>query len=162
MGFAFFSLRGWKIMDPVFKIALMEREEGKEGMELRIGMETESGSGSIVTSRVFHSYEELKTEIEAIESQLHTVLEQAKGALAQPAEEKVKPEPVLNIGDDPGKNWEQLKTLESEEDFFHAFNSLAEDKRRSMADYVLTSQNIFKGRASLFSLHYDDETGTLK
>lgn len=131
-------------------------------MELRIGMETESGSGSIVTSRVFHSYEELKAEIEAIESQLHTVLEQAKGALAQPDQEVAQPEPELHIGDDPGKNWEQLETLETDEDFFHAFNRLAEGRRRAMADYVLTSQNIFKGRASLFSLHYDDETGTLK
>jgi hypothetical protein len=149
-------------MNPVFKIALVEREEGKEGMELRIGMETETGSGSIVTYRVFHSYEELKAEIEALESQLHTVLEQAKGALAQPDREERRPEVELKMGEDPAQNWKQLETIEADEDFFHAFNRLAEDKRRSLADYVLSSQNIFKGRASLFSLHYDDETGTLK
>jgi hypothetical protein len=149
-------------MKPVFRIALAEREEGREGMELRLGMETESGSGSIVTYRVFHSYQELKAEIEALESQLHDILEQAKGALAQPDSEEAKPVPELHVSDDPAENWRQLEALETDEVFFHAFNQLDEDKRCAVADYVFSSQNIFKGRASLFSLHYDDETCTLK
>jgi hypothetical protein len=151
-----------EIMNPVFRIMLAQREEGKEGIELRIGMETESGSGSIVTYKVFHSYEELKAEIEAIERQLQVVLEQAKGALAQPEDEKPGPGIELLVSEDPSENWRQLEELESDEVFFHAFNRLEDEKRKAVADYVLSSQNIFKGRASLFSLHYDDETSTLK
>lgn len=43
-----------------------------------------------------------------------------------------------------------------------AFNDLEEVTRRRVADYVLTSCNVFSGRAAFFSERYESESATME
>jgi hypothetical protein len=58
--------------------------------------------------------------------------------------------------------WSILSSIEDEDQFVRRFNALEEEKRREVAEYVLTKCNIFSGKASAFSSRYSNETGLLE
>ena len=53
--------------------------------------------------------------------------------------------------------WQSLEECASIEEMRGIFNSLGRQKRQEVADFVLTQLNIFKGPASTFSQHYNEE-----
>ncbi|MFP4037034.1 MAG: hypothetical protein ACLFUE_05895, partial [Desulfobacteraceae bacterium] len=61
----------------------------------------------------------------------------------------------------PGKIWQALEAVEGDGDFAERFNALDHDTRLEVADYVLSSCNVFSGRPALFSKYYDAESATL-
>jgi len=50
-----------------------------------------------------------------------------------------------------------LLQLDSIEEMRGIFNALGSEKRQEVADFVLTQLNIFKGTASTFSQHYNEQ-----
>ena len=53
--------------------------------------------------------------------------------------------------------WQVIEECDSIEEMRGIFNTLGAEKRREVADFVLTQLNIFKGAASIFSQHYDEQ-----
>ena len=56
---------------------------------------------------------------------------------------------------DPSKIWNQLKEAETIEKMASIFNSLEEDQRKKVADFILTNVNIFKEPGASFAKYYD-------
>ena len=53
--------------------------------------------------------------------------------------------------------WQVLEECTSIEEMRVRFNELSLRKRQEVADFVLTQLNIFKGAASIFSQHYNEQ-----
>ncbi|NIR18003.1 MAG: hypothetical protein GWN86_30520 [Desulfobacterales bacterium] len=53
--------------------------------------------------------------------------------------------------------WQSLEACASIEEMREVFNTLGLRKRQEVADFILTQLNIFKGAASTFSQHYNEE-----
>ena len=53
--------------------------------------------------------------------------------------------------------WQVLEKCTSIEEMRVRFNELGLRKRQEVADFVLTQLNIFKGAASIFSQHYNEQ-----
>jgi hypothetical protein len=70
---------------------------------------------------------------------------------------QVEGEKAITMPQSAEEIWENLKECSSIEDMRELFNSLNLDKRQEVADFVLTQLNIFKGAASTFSQHYNEE-----
>lgn len=58
--------------------------------------------------------------------------------------------------------WGILSEVADDHAFVQGFNGLEETRRREIAEYVLTKCNVFSGRASFFSSHYDAASGLLE
>ena len=110
-------------------------------------------------SAVCSSLEEFESEIRAINKNFENILINAgmifkssgSGSLSQ-----------LDTDIDPEKAWDILSSVREEKTFINLFNNLDPEKRREIADYILTRCNIFSGKGSLFSSRYDNETGLLE
>lgn len=57
--------------------------------------------------------------------------------------------------------WAKISKMKDEE-VISLFNSLQDQKRRELADFVFSHCNVFSGKGRLFSERYDSETNTLK
>ncbi len=53
--------------------------------------------------------------------------------------------------------WQALEECPSIDEMRELFNALSRAKRQEMANFVFTQLNIFKGAASSFSQHYNEE-----
>ena len=131
----------------------------KAGVRLSVRLEGQYGGAFLV--REYEGFTELAADINGRRGDLDESLLKAEGLLRAKDKTPSGKPGKLEMTDDPVENWHRLEALETEADFFRAFNKLNEDKRREIADYVLTKENIFKGRASVFSLHFDEDTGAL-
>ena len=60
------------------------------------------------------------------------------------------------------KAWSILSQIKEEDHFIRSFNGLDENKRREVADYVLTHCNVFSGKGSAFSARYSNVSGLLE
>ena len=110
----------------------------------------------------FDTKEELAEGIKKVKERLDAVLVEAGNVLQKGTDIQPVKADEFKAVDDPAENWRRLEALETVGDFFRAFNKMNEERRKAVADYALTQQNIFKGRASVFSLHYNEETCALE
>ena len=53
--------------------------------------------------------------------------------------------------------WQALEECASIDEMRELFNTLSRSKRQEVANFIFTQLNIFKGAASTFSQHYDEE-----
>jgi hypothetical protein len=58
--------------------------------------------------------------------------------------------------------WKVLSATKDESSFIDLFNQLNEEKRREVAEYVLSQCNVFSGRGAVFSSRYNSETALLE
>ena len=136
------------------------KEEGDEitvsvGIPLKIG----GHQTACPISRPCNSYEALEIEVQAIKDSLDSLLAKAKEIFREPATEE-----GLDLRSDmePEQIWALLSDISDEGIYVKSFNGLEEDKRREVAEHVLTRCNIFTGKASVFSSRYNNETGLLE
>jgi hypothetical protein len=61
----------------------------------------------------------------------------------------------------PDEIWQVLSETADEDRFIDLFNQLEREKRKEVAEYVLTQCNVFTGRGAVFSARYDSETALL-
>ncbi len=61
----------------------------------------------------------------------------------------------------PLKIWNQLKETNSIEEMASIFNSLKEEQRKKVADFILTNVNIFKEPGTSFVKYYDPNSSKI-
>lgn len=148
-------------MSKIFRIIEQEEGEGVEVKGICIGIDVKIAGREISCpiSGVCATYEELCSEAAKIEDDLKGVLEEGKGVLEVPSPGD---EPELSPDMSPDEIWSALTKIQDDELFIQRFNALQEDKRREVAEYVLTKCNIFSGRPSLFAARYDAPSGLME
>jgi hypothetical protein len=134
-------------------------EDGETTVSVGIRLKVGGHETTCPISRACDSYEALEIEVQAIKNSLEGLLTNAKRVLGEPEAEE-----GLDLRSDmaPEEIWSILSAVSDEDLFIKSFNYLDENKRREVAEYVLTQCNIFSGKASVFSSRYDNKTGLME
>jgi hypothetical protein len=147
-------------MEDLFELMITANKEKGESMEACIGIRLKvAGHETIcpITKRCT-AYEKLELELGGIRKNLESLLNRAKETFQ-------RSEKQADLGLDPSmppqEIWPLLSGLADEKAFVDAFNSLEEEKRREVAEHVLTQCNIFSGKAAVFSARYDEKTAQM-
>jgi hypothetical protein len=148
-------------MEDIFEIIGAEEKEQGKDLEVGIGFRLMIGSRQIrcPVSNPCHSYEELEEEAQGIISRLNVLLVEAKELFVAAG---VSSDLGLSPEMEPDAIWSILSLIEDEDLFVATFNGLEEERRRKMAEYILTECNIFAGNAAVFSSRYEGATGRLE
>lgn len=108
-------------------------------------------SGVIYLTEESDGIEPLELAVEALKAQLDSMVDQAREPfrLYQPEKEDMekKPKTVEEI-------WLAMEKCTRIEEIQGIFNTLDVEKRREVADYILTQVNIFKGAGAMFAQHF--------
>ncbi len=147
-------------MSQIFKIITQEKGEREEkGICIGIDIQIAGREIPCPISVVCRTVEALSSEAAKIEDDLKRVLEEAKGLMAgPPGGEKGGFSPDMS----PEEIWSALVEIRNDDTFIDRFNGLEEEKRREVAEYVLTQCSIFSGRPSLFAARYDASSGLME
>jgi hypothetical protein len=144
-------------MGDLFELMITANKEKGESMEACVGIRLKlAGHETIcpITKRCT-AYESLELELDGMRKNL-------EGLLSRARETFQRSEKQADLGLDPSmppeEIWPRLSSPGDEKAFVEAFNSLEEEKRREVAEYVLTQCNIFSGKAAVFSARYDEKT----
>jgi len=147
-------------MEDLFELMIATNKEKGESMEACVGVRVKlAGHETIcpITKRCA-AYETLELELGSITKNLESLLNRARELFE-------RSEKQADLGLDPNmppeEIWPLLSGLTDEKAFVEAFNSLEEEKRREVAEHVLTRCNIFSGKAAVFSARYDEKTARM-
>ena len=147
-------------MTKVFQL-IEVNHEGTSGKSISLGIQVKIGGHTSVlpVTTECRSFGALTKEVKALQNELEDSLEQGK-ALFQGK----RLGGGMEITDDmnPEQVWSVLSAIGGEEAFAEGFNSMAEERRREVAEYILTSCNIFTGKAAVFSARYDSDNALLE
>jgi hypothetical protein len=147
-------------MEDVLDIVLEEGEGTQKGRVITLGIRICLGDHETFCpiSGPIESVDEWDVAVQKILEGIERISHRGK-ELLEPPKEKVG---LDFLGDlNPEELWSRLSQLEEEDQFIQTFNTLEPSRRRDLADYVLTTCNIFSGNAAIFSSRYDDESGSL-
>ena len=147
-------------MDDIFTILKSDQEGDDQGTALRIGLDIRIGGREVqwpLTGACF-SREDLIREIDAAKDALDRVFEQGErlfGAVTGDNASEISSDmPAEEI-------WNMLNAIEGDAEFIASFNALDIERRRSVAEHVLTRCNVFSGRAAVFSARFDSDSGLI-
>ena len=143
---------------------LIRSPEGGEGEKpaFRLGLRLKIGNQETICplTRPFESFEALENGVQFIKEDLGTVVERArelfKGTLS--SVEGLD----FDVDATPEEIWTLLSKIADENSFIDTFNGLDEARRKAIAEHVLTHCNVFTGKASIFSLRYDNDSGLME
>ncbi|MGD8982431.1 MAG: hypothetical protein PVH99_15790 [Desulfobacteraceae bacterium] len=148
-------------MESIFEMVTETGKREKKEISVSIGIRLKVGGHETTCpiSRACHSYETLEMEVQAIKNSLDSLLAEAKRVIGESEADE-----GLDLRSDmaPEEIWSILSAVSDEDLFIKSFNNLDENKRKEVAEYVLTQCNIFSGKASVFSSRYDNETGLME
>ena len=148
-------------MESIFEMVTETGKREKKEISVSIGIRLKVGGHETTCpiSRACHSYETLEMEVQAIKNSLDSLLAEAKRVIGESEANE-----GLDLRSDmaPEEIWSILSAVSDEDLFIKSFNNLDENKRKEVAEYVLTQCNIFYGKASVFSSRYDNETGLME
>jgi len=133
-----------------------QEDADRKGVYLAIEIRVAGVEMFFPVSKVCHSQEELDREKNAIKGHLDSVIDSGKAHFTQS-----RGGDAGEITPDMSRDaiWDILSSIEDEDRLIERFNSLDGSTRRKVAEYVLTECNIFEANASLFSAHYNNDTG---
>lgn len=115
--------------------------------------------GYIALTSECAAVDQLEQEVVRLQKHLDTLLEEARATWRQQeTQERLDPGKLQTVEE----IWQALEESGSLEAMRELFNSLAREKRREVASYVFSRLNIFKGAASIFSQHYNEEEAILQ
>jgi hypothetical protein len=100
-----------------------------------------------------------ESEIRDLKEQLDMVLGQGK---AYYQTSSLQGQLAIRSDMAPEEIWSVLSRTEDEGLFVEGFNSLEEPKRKEVAEHILTSCNIFSGKAAVFSSRYKEESSLME
>jgi hypothetical protein len=148
-------------MRDIFKIITVDSKKEASKKELSIGMDLQIAGREVhcPVSENCHSYEELLTEIEAIQGNLERIIEEAKTYFKGRAS---KDGSLFTSEMSPQEIWTTLSDIQDESDFVKYFNSLDDTRRKEVADHVISQCSVFSGRGSVFSARYNNKTGYME
>ena len=137
-------------------------DSGKgEGTSVAIAIPLKAGEHDVMCpiSKPCASYGALEIQVQAIKDELDALLQRAKESFEVSSTEDAL---GLRTGMSPEEIWSVLSKLSQEDLFVESYNSLEEEKRRAVAEHVLTQCNVFSGMPSVFSSRYNSETGLME
>jgi hypothetical protein len=103
---------------------------------------------------------EFEREVDALKAAMDDLLQRAREAFRErDGEPAGGPSLQLESVEDI---WQALENCTTIGEMQKIFNGLDPEKRQEVADFVLTELNIFKGAASTFSQHYNEEDCVLE
>ena len=149
-------------MEEIFKIVEAPEKEGREEREITLGIQVKLGGHEIFcpVTKSCHSYKALEIEAQVIKDHIDKVVSRAKamydGGPTKQGGLQLKP------GMSPEEIWGLLSAIDDLNAFINSFNDLDEEKRKGVAEHVLTRCNVFSGKASIFSSRYNNESGFLE
>jgi tRNA(Met) C34 N-acetyltransferase TmcA len=147
-------------MSGIFKI-VKPHLSGQEKKDISVGIDLRVGDKKIPcrVTKSCESYEELSLEVKAIQHDLERILQEAKGFFGN----QVLAE-VSEVTSDMSAEeiWSVLSQIESEDQIKEHFNGLDENKRKEVAEHVLTHCNVFSGTGAFFSRCYNSSSGFIE
>ncbi len=148
-------------MKNIFEMMTIIDREKQDETKIRLGICLKIGDTETICpiSGICDSYEAFEMEVVAVKNNLERVINMAKGIFSGSSLQE-----TLELNEDmsPEKIWSILSSVDDEDLFVNSFNALDEEKRKEVAEYVLTHCNIFSGKASVFSARYKDDSGLMK
>jgi hypothetical protein len=116
--------------------------------------------GFVLLARECEGVEQLESAISGLKGRLDQLLEQGRALFRKRQAEReatLKPAPST-----PQEIWKAMEGSGNLDGMREHFNPLPFEKRKEVADFIFTNVNIFKGAASLFSQHFNEEACLLE
>jgi hypothetical protein len=147
-------------MAGIFQLIETKNDQGPSGKSMSLGIQVRVGDHTSVlpVTAECRSVGALTKEVKALQEELEAALEKGTALFTGKSSGA-----GMEISEDmaPEQVWSILSAIAGEEAFAESFNSLPEEQRRVVAEYILTSCNIFAGKAAVFSARYDSDTALL-
>jgi hypothetical protein len=143
----------------VLYLDLGEKEQGELGavrVRLVARAYPSDSRGYISLTPACETMEEFEKALAHLKKSMDSILESAKTTF-QRQQAKVRDEKAVTDFHTAEEIWQGLEECSSIEEMRVLFNDLSLRKRQEVADFVLTQLNIFKGAASIFSQHYNEQ-----
>ena len=101
---------------------------------------------------------QMQNAVDRIRQELDDVLAEGRARLE---EGSTAGEDAAWTSGSPDEIWSTLSAEPFEERFIERFNSLGEDQRREVAEYVFANCSVFSGRPAVLSSRYDNATALM-
>jgi hypothetical protein len=141
----------------VLHLDVVEEEEGESGAvraRLVVRADPSDSRGYVSLTPDCETMEEFEKALAHLKRNMESILESAKTTFQQ---YQAKDETGVTGLQTSAEIWQTLEKCTSIEEMRVRFNELSLRKRQEVADFVLTQLNIFKGAASIFSQHYNEQ-----
>ncbi len=146
-------------MPVIFEI-IPETVKGKDapaafslGIRMKIGRYE-----SICSITDFLPCESLKSEINSLKNELNEAIKKLESIKNGNAGQGAF---SIDSSKPPQEIWALLSVVQDNSVFVEQFNSLNEQKRRELADYIFANCNMFSGKGAFFSARYLQGTALL-
>lgn len=146
-------------MKDFFEIIESKENDNKMGISLGIRLKIGDHETICPILGITPSFETFNTEIQILKKGLDNVLNKAKHIFEGDTSDS---NIALNANMTPNEIWEILSSMVNVNAIVDGFNSLNMEKRKEVAEYILTRCNIFSGTGSVFSSRYNNESGFLE
>ena len=143
----------------VLLLDLIKEEEGESlqaSVRLAVRAYPSDTKGFVSLTPDCETLEVFEQAVAELRKTIDNLLERARETFRQ-YQVQVDGEKAITVPQSAEEIWENLKECSSIEDMRELFNTHTMHKRQEVADFVLTQLNIFKGAASTFSQHYNEE-----
>jgi chemotaxis protein histidine kinase CheA len=143
----------------VLFLDFVEQEEGNAApprVRLAVRAYPSDAKGFVALTPECDTMEHFEQAVAELKESMAGMLQSAKEKF-QRYQHQVKGETGVTDFHSVEEIWQALEECAAMEEMRELFNALSLHKRRDVADFVLTQLNIFKGAASRFSQHYNEE-----
>jgi hypothetical protein len=140
-------------------IDVVEKKQGDSGevsVRLVVRSYPSDSRGHVSLTPACETMEEFEKAVAHLKDSMDSILESAKTTFKR-YRAKVESEKAATDFQTCEEIWQALEACSSIEEMRVRFNELSLRKRQEVADFVLTQLNIFKGAASSFSQHYNEQ-----
>lgn len=141
----------------------VDEKNSKVGVSVNINITNGEGSnlsGSVPLIPKCNSYKVLQEEVSRVKEELDALLNKSEKIFEVEVLEEKGPDVDEDMS--PKEIWDLLSMIKAPEMLIVKFNSMSHQKRLEVADYVLSTCNVFSGPASIFSMKYNSEEGILE
>ena len=130
-------------------------------MRLAVRAYPSDEKGFISLTSDCETLEGLEQAVRELKESMDTLMQRAREIFQQ--YQTAEGEGARAMGSQSAKEiWQLFEERDSIEEMREIFNGLGLQKRQEVADFVLTQLNIFKGAASTFSQHYNEQECVLE
>ncbi len=148
-------------MKNIFRIIEQQSTAGPNTIKVAIGIDLRIGNSPLecpVTETVTE-YSEFSHQIDLIQEELEKLRKEARSLFYSVQNgARYQFPPTMS----PQEIWEKLVQIENKAQFVDIFNSLPENRRKDIAEYVFGHCNVFSGKGSLFSTRYNNKSMLLE
>lgn len=134
--------------------------EEQEKILARLGIQNDQEDNVYLTSGC-ESMEQFEEEVRGLQQEMEDVLGQVRAKWQALTETEVSMD-NSDPFNDPKGIWQDMENCKSDQEMIDFFNGFDEEIRKKVAEYVLTSVNMFQGSAPIFASHYNNFTHRLE